>query len=72
MAQINERAELERNARDEAYYNDKKLVDVLAIEEDQFQQYANKVHCCIVKIISKPLLHSYNRFGIKILHLRQE
>ena len=43
MSQINEKAELERNERDEAYFNDKKLIDVLAVEEEQFQQYADKV-----------------------------
>lgn len=43
MAQINERAELERNAKDEDYANDQKLVETLAVEENQFQQYANKV-----------------------------
>ena len=43
MAQINERAELERNARDEDYHNDQKLIETLAVEEKQFQQYANTV-----------------------------
>lgn len=43
IAQINERAEKERYKRQEDLEHDHKIVDLLKIEEDQFQQYADKV-----------------------------
>nr|CAB3228274.1 coiled-coil domain-containing protein 173 [Phallusia mammillata] len=43
MSQINKRAKKERTQKEEELYYDDQLVNMLAIEEDQFQQYANKV-----------------------------
>ncbi|XP_039254986.1 cilia- and flagella- associated protein 210-like [Styela clava] len=43
IAQINELAEKERFKRQEDLEHDHKIVDLLKIEEDQFQQYAGKV-----------------------------
>nr|XP_002128435.1 coiled-coil domain-containing protein 173 [Ciona intestinalis] len=43
MAQINDRAEKERQNREEELHHDEQLVNLLSIEEEQFQEYANKV-----------------------------
>jgi len=43
MNQINDRAEQERVQRTEDLNYDNQIVNLLRIEEDQFQQYANKV-----------------------------
>uniref|UniRef100_H2Z1I5 Trichohyalin-plectin-homology domain-containing protein n=1 Tax=Ciona savignyi TaxID=51511 RepID=H2Z1I5_CIOSA len=43
MAQINERAEKERCNREEDLHHDGQLVNLLSIEEEQFQEYAEKV-----------------------------
>lgn len=43
LAQINERAEKERLQHEEDLYHDSKIVSLLELEENQFQQYANEV-----------------------------
>jgi hypothetical protein len=43
LNQINERAEVERVNREEDLNYDNQIVNLLRIEEDQFQQYATKV-----------------------------
>lgn len=43
VAQVNERAEQERRKRQQDLDHDNKLVELISIEEDQFQQYADSV-----------------------------
>ncbi|CAK8673200.1 unnamed protein product [Clavelina lepadiformis] len=43
LEQVNERAAKERGGREDDLYHDEKLLQLHSIEEEQFQQYANKV-----------------------------
>jgi len=43
MDQINEKAENERQNKEDDLRYDEEMVKMLSVEEDQFQQYADKV-----------------------------